>query len=179
VVVTAAVVVDYLADPKSRERETRRRWARKNRERRNEAHRLWYAKNREKQQVKYRLKYAENREKDNERCKRWREANPQKAKESYRKGNLKKSYGLTLDQYKQMLQEHGGVCAICKQPNSNGKRLSVDHDHRCCEGKESCGKCVRGLLCDSCNKGIGILRDSPIVLFAAIEYIMKHAEQGE
>lgn len=49
-----------------------------------------------------------------------------------------------------MLQEQGGVCAICKQPPRRNK-LHVDHDHSCCPGKRSCGRCIRGLLCASCN----------------------------
>jgi hypothetical protein len=44
----------------------------------------------------------------------------------------------------------------------------VDHDHTCCPGEYTCGKCVRGLLCDDCNKK---LHDSPAWHFRAIEYL--------
>jgi len=63
------------------------------------------------------------------------------------------------------------VCAICLQPERiAGRSLSVDHDHRCCDG---CEKCVRGLLCHGCNVGIGNLMDSPELLRKAAEYLEK------
>ena len=51
------------------------------------------------------------------------------------------------------------------------KWWQVDHDHSCCSKRETCGKCVRGILCASCNKALGLLKESPIVLQAALEYI--------
>lgn len=39
-------------------------------------------------------------------------------------------------------------CAVCKRSD---KKLCVDHDHSCCSGGTSCGKCVRGMVCHSCN----------------------------
>lgn len=63
---------------------------------------------------------------------------------------LKYAHGITLEQYEELLARQGGVCAICRRrPTKN--RLSVDHDHRCCPGRRSCGKCIRGLLCKECN----------------------------
>jgi hypothetical protein len=46
-------------------------------------------------------------------------------------------------------------CAVCDC--SERRRLNVDHDHRCCPGDQSCGKCVRGLLCRTCNRIEGLL----------------------
>ena len=70
-------------------------------------------------------------------------------------------YGITLAQKDAMLEEQGGVCKMCKNVNPNGRELAVDHDHKCCPGKRSCGKCIRGLLCGTCNTGIGGLKDDP------------------
>lgn len=82
---------------------------------------------------------------------------------------LKRAFGLSLEDYQQMLDRQGGVCAICKQPettksNTGGdKNLSVDHCHK--TGK------IRGLLCHHCNTGIGKFNDNVDLLEAAIKYI--------
>lgn len=86
------------------------------------------------------------------------------------------AYNLTLCEYGAMLDAQGGVCALCRQPDSSGRALAVDHDHTCCAASSSsCGKCVRQLLCWECNTGIGKLRDDPQVLRAAADYIERHA----
>jgi len=53
------------------------------------------------------------------------------------------------------------------------KRLVVDHDHECCPDEKSCGKCVRGLLCNWCNRMIGMARDDPQRLRSAIAYLKR------
>lgn len=73
-----------------------------------------------------------------------------------RRGNLRQKYGITLEQYQAMLVAQGGGCAICHKPPVD-LPLCVDHDHACCPGKKSCGKCVRGLLCVYCNVTVGKL----------------------
>ena len=50
-------------------------------------------------------------------------------------------------------------------------RLSIDHDHACCKGKTSCGKCVRGILCISCNATLGHAKDDMDRLKGLIEYL--------
>jgi len=94
-----------------------------------------------------------------------------------RKKSLWNYYRMTLEQYEMMLINQEGVCAICKEPptlaNTKGKGfLEVDHDHSCCSTKKSCGECIRGLLCNPCNVGIGRFRDNPEKLMAAIEYLV-------
>lgn len=64
--------------------------------------------------------------------------------------NLQRRYKITAADYDRLLAEQSGRCRICgKQPTRN--RLHVDHDRACCPGSTSCGKCIRGLLCVSCN----------------------------
>lgn len=72
--------------------------------------------------------------------------------------------GFTLAEYDEMLEEQGNGCVICgKTPEENGKHLFVDHDHNTGE--------VRGLLCHHCNTGLGMFRDTPILLLRAVEYL--------
>ena len=86
-----------------------------------------------------------------------------------RKYKLKILYGLTEEDYEDMLKEQGGVCAICKQEEtakSNAgypKNLAVDHCH-------NTGK-VRGLLCHNCNIAIGKLKDDVGLLESALKYL--------
>lgn len=63
------------------------------------------------------------------------------------------------------------ACAICSEDISG--RYVVDHDHACCPTNRSCGKCVRGFLCDMCNLGLGSFRDSTEALRSAIRYLSR------
>jgi hypothetical protein len=67
-----------------------------------------------------------------------------------REHNLQRRHGITAADYDRMLASQDGRCAICQKPPRKN-RLHVDHDRSCCPGPKSCGKCVRGLLCVSCN----------------------------
>jgi hypothetical protein len=92
-----------------------------------------------------------------------------------RKNHLKTLYGITLEEYDRLLQEQGGLCAICRQPETaqyKGKvmPLHVDHDHAT--------KKVRGLLCRSCNYALGNVRDSILILEAAIRYLLRRPPLG-
>jgi len=93
--------------------------------------------------------------------------------------DLKRSFGISLDDYSSMLEAQRGVCAICKNPEtaihksktvdgyvSKVRRLAVDHCHK--TGK------IRGLLCGECNKSIGGFKENEDYLFSAIEYLEKY-----
>lgn len=88
----------------------------------------------------------------------WRAANPLKAK-----GHNLKKYGITLEQYSNMLDAQGGVCAICESHDKAFAHLAVDHCH-------TTGK-VRGLLCNKCNRAIGIFGDDLKRLGRAVAYL--------
>ena len=98
-------------------------------------------------------------------ARQWRRKNPEKDKNN----NLKKSYGISLDDYNEMVRTQNGVCAICSNPESRldkdgGPRMmAVDHCHT--------SKKVRALLCSSCNKALGSFKDSPELLRKAALYV--------
>lgn len=102
--------------------------------------------------------------------KKWREDNKEKLRDDKRRDRLAK-FGLTPQVYDELLAMQGGVCAICKETCPTGRNLAVDHDHACCPGNESCGVCVRGLLCYRCNTAIGHLGDSAQIARSAADYL--------
>lgn len=80
--------------------------------------------------------------------------------------------GLTPEAYDALLEKQEGRCAICRTDTPGGHgRWHIDHDHKCCPGRTSCGECVRGLLCNHCNTGLGKFQDSEETLMKAIEYL--------
>jgi hypothetical protein len=91
----------------------------------------------------------------------------------YMRDRLRRFYKMTVADYERMLAVQDGRCAACGDLPSGGIRLAVDHDHACCPGKESCGKCVRALLCQSCNGAAGLLRDSPDRAMALAAYLIQ------
>lgn len=98
---------------------------------------------------------------------------------SRRKYVYRTRYGITEDQYQQMLKDQDYRCAICGTHQEDQKiRMSVDHDHKCCPGLYSCGKCLRGLLCRNCNLMLGVLKDEEEILQAAINYLVYHRSIG-
>ena len=85
--------------------------------------------------------------------------------------HVSETYNITYEQYWEIYEYQGGTCAICQRATGAKRKLSVDHDHACCKGKTSCGLCVRGLLCTSCNKMLGHLRDDPQAVMRALHYL--------
>lgn len=90
-----------------------------------------------------------------------------------RERRLRRFFGVTVEQYDQMLASQSGLCAICRQPetdvhSANGKvqNLAIDHNRKTGE--------VRSLLCARCNKGLGLFREQPKLLIQAAEYLRRH-----
>lgn len=103
-----------------------------------------------------------------------------KCRRCTRGANLRSNFKISLADYEAMLEAQGGGCAICGTKETPGRAMSVDHDHECCTGKgQGCPSCVRAVLCQRCNQGLGYFLDSPGRLRAAADYIEKHkADQG-
>jgi hypothetical protein len=110
----------------------------------------------------------------------WARNNPEKvaARKAYNKARyprkhrnwvLKSTYGITVDDYDALMEQQNGVCAICLKPEtvigSGGevKALAVDHCHKTNR--------VRGLLCNNCNRALGLLNDEIDLLRAAVGYL--------
>lgn len=103
---------------------------------------------------------------------RWRCATgraPQKrTPEQRRDSKLKNLYGIGVENYDFLYERQQGLCAICKKPEKvEGRRLAVDHNH-------STGQ-VRGLLCTTCNQGLGNFYDDPELLESAIVFLQQVA----
>lgn len=92
--------------------------------------------------------------------------NPEKYCAQTRACRIHKRYGLTTEEYDAMVIAQDNKCAICGNPSTTHKNLTIDHDHK--TGK------VRELLCQNCNSGMGHFKDDPDRLIAAAKYLRRH-----
>ena len=76
-------------------------------------------------------------------------------------------HGLEDHRYFDLYSKHNGKCHSCKDRDG----INIDHDHTCCNGSYSCGKCVRGILCSQCNTALGLLNDERNKIISLLEYI--------
>lgn len=95
--------------------------------------------------------------------------------EYFRWNHIKKTYNISREDVIRQLEKQDWVCPVCKSllilEAKGGQSIAIDHDHKCCDGRASCGLCVRGILHRECNAGIGKLKDDPAILRNAIEYL--------
>ena len=122
--------------------------------------REWYKRNKHK-----------NKDKWHQRGRLRRAKYPEKLKIISRRSKYKWKYGITIEQYDKILISQKGVCDICGEKEiamdkGKIKRLAVDHNHHTDK--------VRGLLCATCNVGLGSFKDSINVLTSAISYLQKN-----
>ncbi len=98
---------------------------------------------------------------------KWKKKNKERLK-TYRKNLGLKKYGITLEDFNQILEKQNYKCLICNKHTLESKPygLVVDHNHKT--------ENVRGLLCDRCNTGLGNFQDSIDVLQSAIEYLKNY-----
>ncbi len=127
-------------------------------------------------------KYDEDPQPAKDRTTRWRNENRERhrqylrdrraqpgAKLKERNAHLLRKFGITVDQYDEMLVAQGGGCAICGRAPRPDISLHVDHEH-------DTGK-VRGLLCFPCNQSLGLLADDPERCRVAAAYLDSFDEQ--
>ncbi len=127
-------------------------------------------------QARAKARYPLVREQRIAAAQKWRDENPERYRENQRRmrsspegkerqraGHLKRKYGITIEQYDQMLAEQGGGCAICGREPRPDISLHLDHDHE--SGN------LRGILCFRCNNALGDLDDDVALLRAAVRYL--------
>jgi len=133
-------------------KEYQKEWRRKNKKRVKELHKNWKQKNKEKC-IQYQRDY--------------RTRNIDKKRNSY----YILKYGITLKEYVDLAVSQQGLCAICNKPETvitkgTLRKLAVDHDHT--------NNKIRGLLCNNCNRAMGLLGDDIDMLNNMIKYIKKY-----
>ena len=126
--------------------------------------RAYYQKNKDRDRNKRKEYFQKHKEEIREYNLQWTKDN----KERLRDWAFKRNYGITLDDYYQLLKRQNGVCAICEKPEKTMhkdklKELAIDHNHETNK--------VRGLLCHYCNVAIGLLQDNPKLLRKAADYL--------
>lgn len=125
--------------------------------------RAWRLKNLEKTRAAARRYAARQRKTGKQKVllQKWRKENPDK----YKTNHLKRKYGITIDEWRLLFESQGKVCAICKCQEPCKMGWATDHCH-------TTGK-IRGVLCYSCNWGLGHFKDNILALEEASRYLRK------
>jgi hypothetical protein len=106
----------------------------------------------------------ENREKLNEYQRQWRLDNQEKVRLSNKNSHLKRTFGITLEEYNEIFKQQNHKCAACGNDNPGRKTgWALDHDH--ITGK------IRAILCNQCNTTLGNVKDDPKILQMLINYL--------
>ena len=138
----------------------------KNREHDLETQKKYYKNNKDYVLGKTRKYQKENKEHIAQMKKQFSNNNPELMRHRWKKAELMRQYGITMEQYNDIYNQQEGCCAICGIHQNDLKyTLHVDHDH-------TTGM-VRGLLCKKCNTGIGQFSDSSDLLKLALNYLLK------
>lgn len=111
---------------------------------------------------------------------KWLAALTPEKKEQRRACGRKYRFNLTPEAYAAMLEQQNGRCRICGLifGIENSSRPRVDHDHTCCPGRRTCGKCTRGLLCLRCNNALGWYENNLDLLQAYLDHQKSQDSQG-
>jgi hypothetical protein len=102
----------------------------------------------------------------------WYATEPGRYARQQRENNLKRHYGITIDEYEAIFAAQGHRCALClgTEIKSQGNHMPVDHCHE--TGK------VRGILCGTCNRAIGFAQEDPDLLDRMAAYVREHSARG-
>lgn len=109
--------------------------------------------------VAWRSGDTSERERMNVYQREYRKKNLDKVRKATKEYDLRTKYGITYEDYEELLVKQDGKCALCGRVSV----LAIDHCHK--TGK------IRGLLCNQCNLGIGLLKEDPEIFKKALEYL--------
>lgn len=90
----------------------------------------------------------------------WNDQNPVRLKEQRRRADVRRKFGITLEQYNQLMQSE---CEVCGGTGDSLGRMALDHDHKT--------GAIRGVLCGKCNMALGLCTDDPSRLRALADYL--------
>ena len=134
--------------------------------RKNAGMKLYRLKNPERAKELDKKFYDAHREERIAHVTRWVKSHAEQTATTQRKCHLKAMYGLTVEEWHSIFQKQGARCAICGRTEIPGKNpWHTDHDHK--NGR------VRGILCKHCNVVLGMAKDDPKILLAAIDYLIE------
>jgi hypothetical protein len=99
----------------------------------------------------------------------------------FRNYELRRRHQITLKEFEELFEKQGRICAVCNSDDSGElppRTWHIDHDHSCCPGrKQTCGKCIRGILCRWCNLTLGNAKDDPDRLRKLAGYLEEYNQQ--
>lgn len=122
--------------------------------------------NKEKLQAYTNQYYQDNKERLCQMQKQRNQNNSEARSQVARRARLRYNYDISLEEYNDLFSKQEGKCAICGTHQSElNKSLCVDHDHETGE--------VRGLLCRTCNAGLGMFKEQRELFLKALEYLIK------
>jgi len=112
------------------------------------------------------------------RVNRWHRENPERTAAISRRESLKHTYKWTWDELQDLYRYQKGLCGLCELPmrglertGDRRKTTNVDHDHACCSGGKSCGKCVRALVHPQCNTVLSLVERYPLSVAGVSAYL--------
>lgn len=103
---------------------------------------------------------------ERKRSREYHSNNRETIRARHRNQQLQRTYGISQEEYLNLLEAQEGVCDICLNTCPTGRNLAVDHHHK--TGR------VRGLLCIKCNQAIGMLHEDKEIILRALDYLKKY-----
>jgi hypothetical protein len=90
-------------------------------------------------------------------------------------------YRLRPSDIEKMFESQNNKCFRCKKPFdfTKTKEIHIDHDHTCCPGPKSCGKCVRGIVCKACNISDGMFEGDLVRIRNFYESYLERSNASE
>lgn len=130
----------------------------------------WYYKNKERHLKRFKDYYITNKTRLDKINMDYYMKNKISIKKNTRNRDLKKLYGITLNDFNKMIETQDHKCKMCFSSflNTDSKNICVDHCH-------CCGK-IRGIIHRKCNIVLGLANDKISILQGAIDYLKPHNE---